>query len=88
MFIWYLVSIVFWMAVINFCIHTNAENIVGNGWVNGGLQGTAAKSIILLISVSAIPIFRLAVLCSIIYMSKHTKEEYEEWKNTHMGDDM
>lgn len=78
----YMTTVVIWMVIIYATTFVTAEAIKNNGWITEKKETTPLKTIITLFCMSAIPIFRLVVVCALIMMSAKTKEEFEKWRDS------
>lgn len=77
----YMATVVVWMVIIYATIFVTAEAIKKNGWITEKKETTPLKIIISLFCLSAIPVFRVAIVPTLIMMSMKTKEEFEKWRN-------
>ena len=83
----YLLSILIW-AIILFCtIIFLGHKIIKNGWLDRVEPSTGNKGWALFFIISAIPIFRLLIASTIVYMSAHTRDEYEDIQNKYDEDE-
>lgn len=78
----YMTTVVIWMVIIYATIFVTKEAIKNNDWVTEKKDTTPLGTIIALFCMSAIPIYRFIVVCSLIMMSVKTKEEFEKWRKT------
>lgn len=83
----YLVSIPVWCIIIYCTIQLLQYKIIENGWLNGEYGDTTAGSPLKLLMISAIPLLRLLVFSTIIYMSIYTEEYYQETRNKYDKDE-
>lgn len=81
----YLLSIVIW-AIIIFCVtKALAFKIAKNGWLDGAQRNSGGW--ITMFIVAAIPIFRILVASTIVYMSVYTRQQYEDIKKEYDEDE-
>ena len=74
----YLLSIFIWMATIVLITTCTKDKVLQNGWLDGTEPATFSHGIVTLILVAATPIFRVIICAVMIYMTRITKEQYEE----------
>lgn len=74
----YLYSIILYMFIILCAIYLCEDNIEKNGW-NKSVKSDINPWLILL-CVSAVPIFRIAFVVFTFYMAYYTFEQFEAWK--------
>ena len=76
----YLKSVLFYIVLILATEFVCKERIIKNGWVTRDALKTTARSKgwMAIISVAAIPIFRLLVVSVLFMMAGMTKDEYEQ----------
>lgn len=77
----YLLSVLMWMFIIVGVILCIQDKIIANGWLDGMEPSSPSEGFRTLLVVSAIPIFRLILCYTIIYMARETKEQCEEKYN-------
>lgn len=75
MFEFYIFSIFLYMCAIYITVLACSPRIMMNGWLDG--KYSEANPFLVLLCVSAIPIFRALFIIAAFYMSNHTKEEFD-----------
>ena len=76
----YIKSVLFYMFILLATEFICKERIIKNGWVTRDelKTTTRARGWMAIISVAAIPIFRLLIVLVLFMMAGMTKEDYEE----------
>ena len=75
----YLMTVIIYVCAIYGLLYLFSERIYENNWTNVARKTSTDPRIILLF-LSAVPILRLVIVLCIIYMTTHTKEEFEKYK--------
>lgn len=86
MFDFYLGTVIVYIIVIYGLLYLFAQQIADNGWTNGIKRNNKDPHIALLF-MAAIPILRIAIVFCLIYMTTHTKEHFEKYKEEHQKRD-
>ena len=83
----YLASIVIYLMILYGMLYIFADKIKDNHWIDVSSNGTGNRTAknwrVSLVCIAAIPVFRILIVLCLIYMSVHTKEDFEEFKNEH-----
>ena len=77
----YLSSIIVWFIVIMSSFAVCGKAIVKNGWAKAAEKLITFKSLVLVLALAAIPVFRLIVCAATFSMASMSKEEYYKMKN-------
>lgn len=72
----YLTSVIIYMIIIYCTCQIFKDAIRSKGWINEKRNGSKLG---ILFTLSAVPVLRFFIILLVIYMSTHTKEEYEKW---------
>lgn len=74
----YLTSVIIYMIIIYSMTFIFGDTMKAKGWAAS--EKPNANKLVILFCLSAVPILRIFVLVSILYMATHTKEEFDKWQ--------
>lgn len=87
----YLSTIFLWMVIIFYVVNRLYESIMRNGWVDqiepffDGSDYEIAVAFLVLLLVSAVPVFRACMVVMFYLMSKYTEDELKKLFSTEEG---